>query len=174
MSCAKARQAITEVYNLKEVDECICKMVRADHRADFKQELFLILLQTPCDRVEDIAGKGELKYYAVRIILNLARQKRNVYHTTYLGGLTEYDPNKEPAEEEDHTRERLIEENKEQMILTQLNNMDEAMGTFYHRELVSLVARLGSMGKASRQLGIPKSSIKYSIKKVRDYLNRVI
>ncbi len=69
MSCEKSREAIINSYSSKEVDDCIYKLVRDDHRKDFKQELFLKLLEVPCDKVMVISSKGELRYYIVWVIL---------------------------------------------------------------------------------------------------------
>lgn len=179
MSCDKARELITEVYDLREVDECIAKIIRTDHQRDFKQEVFLILLETPCDKVSTISQTGGLRLYVFRIIWNLFRQKRNVYNSTYREQSVEYNTDKLDSEkyslppaEYDSIGERQRKEDKEMVMITRISQLDDVMGTFYHRELVALIAKYGSMREVSRQLGIPTSSISDSIKKVRKHLSQ--
>lgn len=173
MSCESATKIITAIYSLPEVDDCICKLVRKEHREDFKQELFLILLEQPCDKV--VQMNGTFKYFVVRIILNLVRQKKNVYHTKYLDPKTTYNTDivlyqsTHPAEH-DTMAERIDREQKEQDLLIEINNLDQIMGTFYHRELLKIVVKEGGQQAAARKLGIRQSSISDSVRKVRNYL----
>jgi len=161
-------QIISKLYLSKDIDDCICKMIDIRYREDFKQELFLILLAKP-DQVIDAEANGKLKYYVVRIIINLSRQSRNIYFKKYLDNKTIY------GDISDRPDEMICDSiEKEEKILKEIGNMDEDLGTFYYRELVKLVAQEGSISKAGRKVGIPKSSISKAIKRVREHLNKKV
>ena len=81
---------LTQLYTNSDLDDCIRKVIPTNHREDFKQELFLILLEKPSGEIIRISESGKLLYYVVRIILNLSRQERNVFHTKYMDKRIEY------------------------------------------------------------------------------------
>ncbi len=100
------------------------------------------------------------------------RNKREVYRKLYDDPMMVYDSdrvNRSNIQDEvnDH-REQA--EQKELTMIQEISNLDDVTGSFYHRELVHLVARLGSMRAVSRELGIPKSSISDTVRKVREHL----
>jgi hypothetical protein len=82
---------ITELYKSREIDDCINKLIPAQDRDDFKQELFLILLEKQTEEIVRIDQTGKMLYYVVRIIINLSRQQRNVYHSKYRDKKIAYD-----------------------------------------------------------------------------------
>lgn len=88
------RDTLTELYNSKQLNECIQKFVKPDYRDDFKQELFLILLTKPQAELMDIINQGNIIYYTVRIIINLSRQSKNTFQTTYFDKKIDYDTEK--------------------------------------------------------------------------------
>lgn len=163
---------ISDLYQLKELDDCISKFIRPNHRDDFKQDLFLILYDRRVELTEAHRKGGE-RFYVVRIIINLATQKRNIYHKNYLGhesktllGCNERFFIDKPEDIE----QRKKEEKDEQKMVEEINNLDDTFGTFYFRVLCELVAKHGSMREVSRRTGIDVSVISRSIKKVREYL----
>ncbi len=178
MSCDKAIDVITQTYNLKEVDDCIAKLVPPALRGDFKQELFLILLETPCEKVAEIGGG--LKYYTVRVILNLVRQKKNVYHKKYRDPQVVYDTDKlvyQTASPDgiDTIGDRITREQKELDMISALDDLPKTKnGMPYYKILVELIAELGSHHAASRHLGIPRRSISDSVQRVREHLKTVV
>jgi hypothetical protein len=160
-------EIITRLYNDKEVDECIQKVchargIRWGLREDFKQELFLILMKRK-DNIFLAEKKGKTKYYVVRVILNLASMKRDIFHKTYLQPKTEikFDIDGEYSGEETDREERLINE---------VNNLDKHFGTFFHRELLNAIVRHGSMCETARVLQINKSIISRTVKTIRTHL----
>jgi DNA-directed RNA polymerase specialized sigma24 family protein len=178
MSCDQARNTITAIYNLSEIDDCITKLVSKDLRDDFKQELFLILLSIPCEKINSM--NGEIKYYVVRIILNLVRQKRNIFHKKYLDKTVEYNTDKlnyqtsSPADV-DVMSSRAEREAEEENHINRLARIDIELGNQsypYHAEIVKLVARFGSLREVSRQTGIPHVTVHRTLKRVRNQLNK--
>jgi len=157
---------LSDLFNSIELDECITKMVREDLRKDFKQELFVILLATDKKKIEEIEGKGELKYYAVRLIINLATQTRNVFHKKFINNnheLTGLEIKDEPAD--------LEKEYRFTNAIEKLNKLEEYFGTFYYKALVELMKKHKSVREISRVTGIPNSTLSSSIQLIRKYLN---
>ncbi len=171
----KLTDIISILYTSRELDECISKVVAPRHRDDFKQELFLILLEKPPQEIVRIAETGKLLYYVVRIILNLSRQERNIYHTKYLDKKTEYNTDRvlQSCEEELGIEERQEKETAEDAALYEFRLMDDKLrpgGFPYYRSLVELVVKYGSLREAEQATGIPRSTLHDTIVKVRNYL----
>lgn len=170
------RDTLTELYNSKQLNECIQKFVKPDYRDDFKQELFLILLTKPQAELRDIINQGNIIYYTVLIIINLSRQSKNTFQTTYFDKKIDYDTEKvlysrSPADF-DTIGERQERENKEDQLLRELEGIDHKIGNKnfpFYETLLRIVAEHGGIREASRRTGLPKSSIYDSVKKVRNH-----
>lgn len=169
---------IEQLYKSKDLDDCIKKTVRQDHQADFKHELILLLYEKPADLILSLYNTSGLTFYVVRIVLNLVNQKRNIYHRTYNDYTVLYDTDKLSAvkviHEEEDFEHRLKQEDKERAMIYEIeNNLDTKFNTFYYRQLIEAVDRYGGIRATARALGIPKSSVHNSIKKVKDHLNKM-
>lgn len=136
----------------------------------------MILLEKPSEEIIRISEDGKLLYYVVRIILNLSRQAKNIYHTKYNDKRVDYDTEKvlysRCPSEVDTMGERIDRENREERFLEELNGIDVRMGGNYpfHENLISLIVEYG-LRETSRQTGIPKSTLHDSVKKIRGHLN---
>lgn len=178
MSNRNAKTIIADLYTNQAIDDCIVKVVDRGPRDDFKQELFLILLEKPAEEIERIDQEGKILYYVVRIILNLIRQERNVYHKTYLEKKIDYDTEKvlysrSPAEH-GTIEERQEREDREDSFLVELEGIDAKIGNKgypYHQELINLIVKHGGIRETSRQTGIPKTTVARAVHKVRSHLN---
>lgn len=167
-------EIISQLYQSQDLDDCITKIVKQKYREDFRQELFVIILDMPEDKIVQLYNNSVLKYFVVRICLNLVRQKRNIYHKKYL--IHEHH-NVDYAWEETlvtdsiDLTDRIIEEKKEQDMCNHIeSNLEGVFGTHYYKSLVKLIAEKGSMREVSRQTGIHISSISKAVKKVREHL----
>jgi len=165
---------IADIYQSKDIDDCIQKLVISKHRQDFKHEVFLILCQIPCEEV--IKMNGTFRYYVVRIILNLARQKFNVYHRTYLNSQVVYDTDKLKYESSNPAEintmaERAEREAKELEQVRRIINIDIEMGKddfpVYWATVKALV-HCGSYRKLEEETGIPIATAHRTIQKVRE------
>lgn len=190
-------EIIESLYNSSEVDDCIRRMVREDHRKDFKQELFIKIYDIPAERLLALNERGEIKFYIVRSLINLVKNKSSVYNKNYLR--PEYEKivmdqktENRMADEQDgvfrsalptaslsdiddpeHLNQRAETEQKEMKMLEEINNLDDRFGTHYYRTLVNLVSEAGSMREVSRRTGIPVASISEAVKKVRNHLKKI-
>jgi len=178
MLCEQATGKISEIYNNQDIDNCIGKLVKKDLREDFKQELFLILLSVPCEKI--VQMNGELKYFVVRIILNLVRQKRNIFHKTYLDKQVEYDTDKlnyqvsSPADV-DTISERVEREKREEEQINKISGIDAELGNMgypYHEEMIRLLIKFGSNREIARKTGIPSTTVDRTINKIRNHLRK--
>lgn len=155
---------LSELYKSKEIDDCINRLVREDLRKDFKQELFVILCEQE-ERLKKING-NQVKFYVVRVILNLVSQTRNVFHKKYLNNHSELKDIKDESDLElVLTKNKLLDKLDKEVL-----NMDNHFGHFYYRALVQLVTKHGSIREAARQTGIPKSTISVGMRIAKNYL----
>jgi hypothetical protein len=178
MSCDKARTIITDLFKSPEINDCIANVVDRGPRDDFKQELFVILLEYPCDKIVDTFDQGKIKYFTARVIVNLFYQKRNVFQKTYLSPNVEYNTEKvlhEEAQDLEHFGFRQLKEDLEDWILDGAKGLDAEMRKQefpYYEELINAIKKHGSMAEASRQSGIELYNISRAIKRVREYLKK--
>lgn len=92
---ATKNEIVGELFTSKEFNDCIAKMEPDHLRDDLKAEVALILLETPDDKIVAIYSSGPmaLKYYTVRIILNLIQSKRSAFYKKYRQPFVELDLN---------------------------------------------------------------------------------
>lgn len=87
-------EIITELYNSKEFNDCINKMEPDHLRDDLRAEVALILLETDDQKLQEIHANKALKFYTVRIILNLIQSKTSAFYKKYRLPIIELDTNK--------------------------------------------------------------------------------
>jgi len=161
---------ITELYEDADVNDCISKFVPKIHRDDFKQELFLRLLEYP-DSVLKAYKDGKHKFYTVRIILSLISRERDIYHKKYKAQLTQDLPeNYEYCEPSDY-EVRKIREDDELKKLERIGQIETLTGTCYYRLLIMALEKHKTYREVSRQTGIPVRSISNAMKRIRKILN---
>lgn len=160
---------ISLLYKDAEVNDCINKLVPKHHLEDFKQELFIRLIEYK-DSVLAAYQAGRHKFYTLRVILSLVRRERDIYHKKYklretvdLPDMSEYC---EPSDFEI----RKIKEEDEIKLIDRVKNLEELTGTCYYRLLVAALEKHGSYREVSRQTGIPITSISNAMKKIRQIL----
>lgn len=91
---ATKNQIIEELYKSKEFNDCIGKMEPEHLRDDLRAEVVLILLETDERKLAEIHAAGALKFYTVRIIINLIQSKSSPFYKTYRMPIVELDVNK--------------------------------------------------------------------------------
>lgn len=91
---ATKNEIITAMYNSKEFNDCINKMEPDHLRDDLRAEVILILLETADDKIMKLhEQKDGLKFYTVRIILNLIQSKTSSFYKKYRQSPVELDIN---------------------------------------------------------------------------------
>ncbi len=164
---------IEQLYRSTELDDCIARLVKQDHREDFKHELFIILYEKPSETLLALHRTGGLKFYVVRVAMNLARQTRNVFHKKYLSGIVTYDSDQiqNVSAQDECLESRLIDEKKEQDMISELDKVDDPDKFPYYKMLLEQVSKHKSMRETARATGIHVSTISRSIKKIREHLH---
>ena len=82
---------LVEFWESKEVNEAISKMHPVELQEDLKSELFLILAEIPEEKLADLYNKQQLRFYVVRIMLNLVRSTDHKFYKKFRN-FVEYKP----------------------------------------------------------------------------------
>ncbi|MGN6416100.1 MAG: hypothetical protein ACTHMC_01320 [Pseudobacter sp.] len=182
-------QIIEELYRSKEFNDCIGKMQPEQLQDDLRSEVMLVLLETDEAKLKGMHDRGELKFYTVRVILNMIQSSTSAFYRkyrhinkAYVDDLNELAGNgwvfdrqlretprvemEMPSTED----ERQIREFKEERAMAAINDL-----YWYDREMVRLYMRLGNYRAIEKDTGIPwescYSTIKKAIKKIRNELS---
>ena len=160
---------IAELYESKELAEALRKMHPQELADDLKQEIFIALCGMPEDKLIEIHEKKQLKFYAVRIMLNMAHSKTSQFYYKYRKNEANTIKlrNNSPAESPiDEVRHMEIVSN----ILDELECLH-----WYEKDLFKLYMQSGrNASKVSRNTSIPKRSIYQTVKNVRDKIKKKI
>ena len=156
-------EIITEFWESKSVNESFEKMQPVELQADLKAEVFLILCEMEEEKLIGLYERNELKYYMVRIMLNMIKSDRSSFFKNYRNyvELLEYDV--EVVETDPSETYEKIE--------LHLQNLH-----WYNRELFKLYALdfKKNAKELSRKTGIPYMSIVRSINKTKAEIKKNI
>lgn len=172
-----AHQIIAELYTCKEVDHSLRSWFDPSIVDDVKQDLFEILLVADPDNIVAMYQRKQLRYWVVRIIINLSKQERNVVFRNYRTKFLKREVNT------DFSDMRVVEalDAADDDNMEELNRLDseevrklEAFGklSYYHQELIKLWVELGSQRKVYELTNIKICSIKHAIKKARQEIQQ--
>ncbi len=187
-------QIIEALYRSKDFCDCINKMDPAELRDDLKAEVTLVLLEKPDTLIEQLHGLGQLKFYAVRVIMNLIQSKTSPfykkYRTTFLDidskpmdasfslwtkeqarGVDKIIAEFNSAQITDHSERKTLEELQD-LALANLSKL-----SWYEKGIIDLYMKLGNYRAIEADTGIPWESayktIQKSIQKIRDTLPNI-
>ena len=82
---------LVEFWQSHEVNEAISKMHPIELQDELKSELFLILAEIPEEKLIDLYNKKQLRFYVVRIMLNLVRSTDHKFYKKFRN-FVEYQP----------------------------------------------------------------------------------
>lgn len=167
MSITIRNKIVEELFTSKEFNDCIKKMQPVELQDDLRSEVALILLEHK-DLIL-IYQSGGLRYYTVRIIINLIQSKTSPFYKKYRqqhaqiwDGICIEDgwlyakqniPYVNQFEQEEEINERLQKELKEEKILSIINDM-----YWFDAEMIKLYMELGSYREMQKQTKIPYQS----------------
>ena len=103
-------QIINDLYNSPDLISAFKSKAPTGTWEDLRQEVFLLLCQIPNERFLELYNKNVLKYYIVRITLNLTRHKRSKFLKEFVtkeDDISDYEF-KEEDEENDVDLERSM------------------------------------------------------------------
>lgn len=177
-------EIVEELYRSREFNDCIGKMEPDHLRDDLKAEVMLILLETSEEKIRQLYEQKVLKFYTVRIILNLIQSKTSSFFKKYRQHFTpieikqNYSGNNyvddmikvvrafesitvelQLTPQEEH-KEREEREQIEDMAMNEINNL-----YWYNKEMVRLYLQHGNYRAIEEITRIPYSSAYKTIQK---------
>lgn len=162
-------EIVAQLFSSKEFNDCIGKMDPEHLRDDLRGEVILILLETDEKKLRDLQDNGGLKFYTVRIILNLIQSKTSPFYKKYRQHTTDYIPENSI---DDGLNGRVYKELQEEKAIAIIDKM-----YWYDREIVRLYMKLGSYRAIEKDTGIPwescYSTIRKAINQIRNELKPV-
>jgi hypothetical protein len=152
---------LTEFYNSIEVNDAISKMHPVELQDDLKGELFLILAELPEEKLIGLYQAKQLRFYVVRVMLNLVRSTDKKFYTKYRN-FVEYE-------------EREIADEKQSDPTEFITNYFEGL-YWYEKELLRLYTFEFNRNarQLSRATGIPYMSIIRTLNKTKQDLKSKI
>ncbi len=150
---------IEELYRSKEFNDCIGKMEPEHLRDDLRAEVILILLEKDETELKDIHAKGVLKFYTVRIIINLIQSKTSVFYKRYRQPLAEL-TDRFLSDELTDVEERIAREDMGERAMNEIDNL-----YWYNSGILKLYLKHGNYRAIEKDTGIPYSSAYKTIKK---------
>lgn len=149
-------EILGQYWTLKEVNDAFEKMQPEELRYDLKAEVFLVLCEMNEDKLVGLYERNELKFYIVRIMLNMIKSDRSTFYKNYRN-YTEFVDQGFASDEYDKT----------DMFDKLELNMDGLH--WYNKEMLKLYAIdfKKNAKELSRKTGIPYMSIIRTINKTK-------
>lgn len=91
---------ISELWESADLNEALTKMKPVEIQEDLKSELFLIICEIDEAKLIDLYDKKQLKFYIVRIMLNLVQSSKNKFFKNYRN-FEEYNETEKPDEQDE-------------------------------------------------------------------------
>ena len=156
-------EILIEFWELNEVNNAISKMKPIELQEDLKSEVFLILCELPEEKLVALYDRKELKFYMVRIMLNLVQNKNNQFYKKYRN-FTEL-----------NSYEEATQVNEEPDLNKIVNKYFEGL-YWYQKEILRLYTYEFNKNakKLSLSTGIPYMSIIRTLNKTKQELKSKI
>lgn len=92
-------QEIVGLISTSGIVEDIARNIRVtgDYYDDFVQEMYLTLMEYDNGRLNDIFGKGQIKYFTARVCLNNWNSSTSPFYCKYKRSLAHVDGNLDPS-----------------------------------------------------------------------------
>lgn len=139
-------EILIEFWQSEEVNKAFSKMHPIELQDDLKSEVFLILAELPEQKLFDLYDKKQLRFYIVRIMLNLVQNSNNQFYKRYRNFV-------------EYTQQEVAESYQEDISQKVRLSVDDLH--WYKKELLRLYTEeFKCNAKAlSRDTGIPYMSI---------------
>ena len=149
-------EILAQYWTSKEVNDAFDKMHPEELRYDLKAEVFLVLCEMNEDKLVGLFQRNELKFYIVRIMLNMIKSDRSTFYKNYRN-YTEFVDQDFVSDDYD----------KIDMFEKLETNMDGLH--WYNKEILKLYAIdfKKNAKELSRKTGIPYMSIIRTINKTK-------
>lgn len=149
-------EILEQYWDLKEVNDAFAKMQPEELQYDLKAEVFLVLCEMNEEKLVGLFERNELKFYIVRIMLNMIKSDRSTFYKNYRN-YSEFVDQDYPCDDNDKTD--MFE--KLELNLDGLH--------WYNKEMLKLYAIdfKKNAKELSRKTGIPYMSIIRTINKTK-------
>lgn len=165
-------EILSQFFTSKDFNDCIKKMEPVQLQDDLKAEVALILCEMPEDKVSGLWERKELKFYTVRIILNLIKSNTSPFYKKFrISGidLDELTSDLAVRFSKDNTTSDIATGSKykidkyiihedynpiKDIAIAEIDNL-----YWYDREILKLYAEHGTYRKVEEVTGIPFESI---------------
>lgn len=153
-------EIVEQLFTSKEFNDCIGKMEPDHLRDDLRAEVALILLETDEKKLQEIHRSGGLKFYTVRIIINLIQSNKSPFYRLYRQQMAEITDRFIAGEEQDFEA-RIAREETEERALQEIDNQ-----YWYNRDIIKLYMKYGNYRAIEEVTQIPYSSAYKTVQKV--------
>ena len=164
-----ARAILTDIYQSKEVADCLSKLRPTHLRDDILQNTFLELFQKDEEQIMDLYNRGKLKVYIVKVLYNTAH---------YTGTKFAKQLSKEqPCDTSTYSVQKFLQdENEYEKEIEAEHDVACALSRmhWYKVEMLKTYAELGTHQAISDVTGIPRSSIAKTIKNARKEFKQLL
>lgn len=150
---------IAELWDSTDLNEALKNMKPVEIQDDLKSELFLIICEIDENKLIDLYNKKQLKFYIVRIMLNLVQSSKNKFFKNYRN-FEEYNEKEKPDD-----------------IYEPIEVMEYIEGLYwYQREILRLYTFdfNNNAKELSRQTGIPYMSLIRTLNQTKKELKKKI
>ena len=151
-------EILAEYWDLKEVNDAFAKMQPEELQYDLKAEVFLVLCEMNDDKLRGMYERNELKFYIVRIMLNMIKSDRSTFYKNYRNHIEFVDVDKDFE---------IINYDKMDLIDKLEKNLEGLH--WYNKEILKLYAIdfKKNANELSRKTGIPYMSLVRTINKTK-------
>jgi hypothetical protein len=148
-------EILEQYWTSKEVNDAFDKMHPEELRYDLKAEVFLVLCEMEDNKLVGMFERNELKFYIVRIMLNMIKSDRSTFYKNYRN-YTEFVDQDFVSDDYDKSMFEKLEANMEGLH-------------WYNKEILKLYAIdfKKNAKELSRKTGIPYMSIIRTINKTK-------
>jgi hypothetical protein len=189
---------LSDLFKSEEFNSCIAKMKPEHLQDDLKSEVILILCESTDEKILGLHESGGLKFYTVRIILNLIQSNTSPFYKKYRAMFDTRDPKVTQRDHPDSAHEdtfleyllqqqadtdqeyagavfsilekREIREKQEDQALHAVEEL-----YWYDRQIVKLYMELGTFRAIEKVTGIPWESAYKTYKRVcREIKEKVV
>jgi len=148
---------LAEYWTLKEVNDAFAKMHPEELQYDLKAEVFLVLCEMNEEKLIGMYERNELKFYIVRVMLNMIKSDRSNFYKSYRNYI----------EYVDNDTEAIVDFDKLDLVDKLEKNLEGLH--WYNKEILKLYAIdfKKNAKELSRKTGIPYMSIVRTINKTK-------
>lgn len=159
-------QIIADLFKSKDFKNCILKMKPEHLQDDLRSEVMLILCESTEEKILALHGSGGLKFYTVRIILNLIQSNTSPFYKKFRTTHLELESRETDQEYAGQVFSILADKEREEIEVKKDLAISEIESLYwYDREIVKLYVKLGTYRAVEEETGIPFESIYKTVQK---------